>query len=169
MDEEQIVPVGIATEQSGTELEEVEDDKQFGAAIVPLLGLVVNLNDPSEVAKAMQAVRNAKRQLDEVRADLERVLVDEAARQGTKTLHLDKAEVTVTGGPTTVYDQEELLKLIDAGLPHERYDALVKAKVEYVVDKRVIAQLRGSGNERYVEIIDNAAQEVERPYRVSVK
>ena len=164
MDKE-VVPVGLASEESGTEIEAIAPS----AAIIPLLGLVVALDNPNEVALAMQAVRNAKRQLDEVRANLEAILVDEAARQGTKTLHLDKAEVVVTGGPTTEYDIEELLKLRDAGLPEERYDKLVKTQVTYTVDKSVIRQLLGSGNEQYVAIIGRAAQSVERPYRVSVK
>lgn len=149
------------------EIEKVE--AEASQALVPLLGLVIDLDQPKQVAEALYIVRDAKRQLDEARAGLERVLAEEARRLGTKTLHLDGVEAVITGGPTVEYDIEELQKLLDAGLPEERYDKLVKAKVEYVVDKSVIRQLLGSGNAEYLRIIERAARDVEKPYRVSVR
>lgn len=150
-----------------TEEVAVVDDRE--AIVVPLLGLVVSPTSTNEVAEALGSVREAKRLLDEARGELERILAEEAQRQGTKTLHLDRATVSITGGPETDYDIEVLERLLDAGLPQDRYDELVKTRIEYRVDRNVIRQLRGSGNPDYEAIIENAASEVERPYRVSVK
>lgn len=147
--------------------EEVEVRKSD--AVVPLLGLVVDLTKPDEVAQALRAVREAKRKLDEVRGELEFILAEEASRLGTKTLHVKGGTVTITGGPEVEYDVEVLAELLEAGLPQERYDELVKAMVTYKVDRRVVRQLLGSGNADYVRIVENAAQNVERPWRVSVK
>jgi hypothetical protein len=148
---------------------EVEVVEQQEAVVVPLLGLVVSPTAPQEVAEALGAVREAKRLLDEARGELERILAEEAQRQGTKTLHLDRATVSISGGPETVYDVEVLEQLLEVGLPDERYSELVKTRIEYRVDRNVIRQLVGSGNEDYQRIIAKAMSVEERPYRVSVK
>jgi hypothetical protein len=148
---------------------DLAEQRQKEALVVPLLGLVVSPESTNEVAEALGSIREAKRLLDEARGELERLLADEAQRQGTKTLHTDKLTVSVSGGPETVYDMEVLEQLQEAGLPEERYNELIKTEVIYRVDRNVVRQLRGSGNPDYEAIIEKAASVVERPYRVSVK
>jgi hypothetical protein len=137
--------------------------------VVPLIGLAVDPVRTNEVAEALGSIREAKRLLDEARAELERILAEEAQRQGTKTLHLDHTIVTVSGGPEQDYDIEVLEQLLEVGLPQERFDELVKTRIEYRVDRNVIRQLVGSGNEQYQAIIAKASSVAERPYRVSVR
>jgi len=160
------VKVGEAVEVEEAPAEEVE---LRSTVVVPLLGLAVDPYELDEVAEALESVRQAKRMLDESRGELEWLLAEAAKRRGTKTLHLSKADVAIRGGPETVYDIEVLAQLQEVGLPEDRYNQLVKTRVEYRVDRNVVRQLLGSGNPDYSRIIDKAASEVERPYYVSVK
>lgn len=143
-------------------------ERRDTAALVPLLGLVVDLNEPKQVAQALSAVREAKRKLDIARADLEAVLADEGARQGIKTLRYDDVNVVITGGPTVEYDPEKLQELLEVGLPQERFDALVKMTVTYAVNASVAKQIAASGNEEYAEIVRASKKVIEKPWRVSV-
>lgn len=147
-------------------MSEVERREQM---IVPLIGLAVDPYRAEELADALGAVREAKRLLDEARGELEHLLAEEAQRQGTKTLHLGRNTVSISGGPETVYDIDVLERLQEAGLPEERYGDLVKTRIEYRVDRNVVRQLLGSGNPEYAAIIEKASRVEERPYRVSVK
>lgn len=144
-------------------------EKRETAALVPLLGLVVDLNEPRQVAQALSAVRDAKRKLDSVRAELEAILADEAARQGIKTFHYGDVDVVITGGPTVEWNIEKLQELLDVGLPQERMDALIKTTVTYSVNASVAKQIAASGNEAYAEIVEASKSIVEKPWRVSVK
>jgi hypothetical protein len=154
---------GIEAPADGTEVELRND------VVVPLLGLAVDPYKLGEVAEALDAVRQAKRLLDEARGELERLLAEEAQRRGTKTMHIGNKTVEISGGPETVYDIEVLGRLQEVGLPEDRYNELVKTRIEYRVDRNVVRQLLGSGNQEYSRIINWAASVQERPYRVSVK
>ena len=166
-EEEQIVvEVGIATETSAGVPAVVEDES---VAIVPLIGLVVDLGQPKEVAVALSAVREAKRQLDAARAGLERVLVEESRVQGTKTLHFGDLTAKVSGGPEIVWDVEQLREdLTELELPEERINQLITETVTYKVNASVANQLAGA-NASYAEAISRAKSRVEKPYRVSVE
>ena len=145
------------------------DMERQGTMLVPLLGVLVDLNEPKQVAQALSAVRDAKRKLDIARAELEAMLADEAARQGIKTLHYDDIEVSVSGGPTIEWDIEKLQQLTEAGLPQERMDALIRTTVTYAVNASVAKQIEKSGNADYAQIVQDSKQTVEKPWRVSVK
>jgi hypothetical protein len=171
---------GIEAPADGTEVElradEGDDDVSLGhgdleseTVVVPLLGLAVDLYRMEEVAEALDAVRQAKRQLDEARVGLEQILAYEAQRRGTKTLHFGELEVSVRGGPETTYDIEVLAQLQEVGLPEDRYNSLVKTRIEQRVDRNVLRQLLGSGNPDYAAIIRKAESVEERPYRADVK
>lgn len=94
--------------------------------------------------------------------------MEEASRQGTKTLHLSNANVSVSGGSQVEWDVEELNKLLYAGLPVERFDDLVTVIVSYKVNAAVAKQI-SAANPDYAEIISKARSEAPAAYRVSVK
>jgi len=97
------------------------------------------------------------------------VLADEAQRQGTKTLHLDGYDVTLTGGVSVEYDPHELMVgLMEAGCPPDRVNQAVVETVSYKVNRAVLRQLAGA-NDEYRQAIDNAKQEVEKPWRATVR
>ena len=156
----EIVQVGVA-EESTVETTET-------AVVLPLIGLVVNLENPSEVAKALGAVRQAKQKLDEARAGLERILVEEGERIGSKTLHLDGVEASITGGKKLQWDIETLQQLQEIGLPEARFDELVKAEVTYKVNANVAKSIAGA-NPEYAKVIEAAKEYVDVPWRVSVQ
>ena len=162
--EEVVVPVGIASEKAG---QEVALSEQPQAEIVPLLGLVVNMGNPSEVAKALAAVRQAKATLDDARRGLENVLLEESRRQGTKTLHLDGSTAKISGGPQLQWDIEELQKLEELGVPEERMKALITTEVSYKVNASVAKQLEGA-NPEYAKVVSAARKRIEKAYRVEV-
>jgi hypothetical protein len=98
---------------------------------------------------------------------LDSAILDEYVRQGTKTLHLAGGfTATITTPSQIVWDHQVLLELVDAGLPRERYELLVKEEVVKKVDQGIIRQLEGA-NPQYREIIARARNRI--PRRESVK
>lgn len=138
-------------------------------AVIPLTGEVVDLREPAQVALALATVRDAKAQLDRVRADLEALLVAESQRQGTKTLRFGEVEAVVSGGEAVEFDPEQLgAMLTEAGLPAERLNELVRATVTYRVDQRIAKQL-ASANETYAQIIESCRTTRPAAWRVAIK
>lgn len=138
-----------------------------GELIVPGTGEVVAPDDPAQVARALDGVLELARQLNEVRGVLTALLVEEAQRQGTKTLHLPGVTATLSGGTRLKWDVEKLRELEGAGLPHERLNAFLRPAVTYRPDGNVARQLRA--NPEYARIIEAARIEEPAPWRATVK
>jgi len=136
--------------------------------VVPLTQEVIDLGKTPEVARALISIRQAFGVLSEARHILESMLIEEARRHGAKSFDIEDMHVELRDGSKLVWDIETLEELRDAGLPEERWDDLVQARVEYHVSARVAAQLERSGNEEYAKIIDRARSREEGPTRVSV-
>lgn len=137
--------------------------------LMPYTGAIVDLREPAEVAQALADVRDLKRRLDELRALLEGVLMLEAQRVGTKTLHLEGIDAVVSGGPRAEYDAELLMSRLRAcGLPEQRVAQAVVATVTYKPNASVLRQLAGA-NEDYRRAIDASRTTIDTPYRVSLK
>ena len=98
------------------------------------------------------------------------MLVDEAVRQGTKTLELPAGKAVLTGGPESElqWDIEILEQLRELGLPEPRFDELVKTEVTYKVDARVAKQLEAA-NAQYAGVIMVARSRADKPWRVSIR
>lgn len=137
--------------------------------VVPGTGEIVSLAEASGVARALRAIREHKQQVEDVRALLERALVEESERAGTKTLHLGDG-LTASIGPDTEieWDLDELEKLKDAGLPDERYAELVTEVVSYKVNASVAKQIEGA-NARYGEIVVRARNRVPKRQTVRIE
>jgi hypothetical protein len=124
---------------------------------------------PVNAAKVRQAAGLMTNDLRRIMNECDRILAAEAQRQGTKTLHLDSYDVTLTGGRSVDYDPHELMAgLMEAGCPPDRINAAVIETVEYKVDRRVIRSL-AAANPEYAQAINNASKEVEKPWRAAVK
>ncbi len=127
-------------------------------------------------ARALIAARDMKHKLNGVVTTATAYLVDEAQRQGKKTLpafHEDFgqpfATITLNGGTSIEYDAHDLMQLLrEAGCPETRIEEAVVAEVTYKVNRSVLRQLAGA-NEDYKATIEHAAREVEKPWRASVK
>lgn len=136
--------------------------------VLPHSGELVDLTSAAACGAALENVRTLEWQLREVKKALTFVLVEEATRQGTKTLHLQTGDYSISGGTTVEWDVEELEKLKDVGLPEERFYDLVTTVVSYKVNAAVAKQIAGA-NPEYAAIIDRARVEGPAPYRVSFK
>jgi hypothetical protein len=136
--------------------------------VAPHTGELVNLDDPVSVARVLDEIREHESALREVKRVLTGALVEESRRQGSKTLRLDYMEAEVTGGERVEYDPEVLLELRDAGLPEDRFDALVRAEVTYKVSAAEAKRIAAS-NPVYARVVERARRVVEVPFRVSVK
>ena len=138
------------------------------ALVLPHTGELIDLADTQSVAVALDSIRAHEQQLREIKGYLTDALVQEASRQGTKTLHLDWLDVEIGGGEEVSWDIEQLHKLQDAGLPADRFDALVRMKVEYRVSAQEAKRISAL-NKEYAHIIENARTIHDAPYRASIR
>ena len=123
---------------------------------------------PTNAVNVLVAAREMRVKMSVLIKDCEAVLLEESRRQGSKTLHLDGATATVTGGSDLEWDVDVLAELRAAGLPEARWDELYVATVTYRVDARVALQLE-KANPVYGAIIERARSRVEKAWRVNVK
>lgn len=153
-------------------LEDVASQVQAQPTLVlPETGQIVDLRKPSEVADALEQVREAKRRLEELRGFLELVLRAESIRQGSKTLHLEGGlEATVSGGSRPVVDDPELLvaELEQAGLPPERIAEAIRQVVSWDVRHGILSRI-ATASERYAEVIERHRRREPAAWSVSVK
>jgi hypothetical protein len=139
------------------------------SVVVPLTGEYVELDNPAEVATALESVRRMKRDLDDVRATLEDALRVASERAGSRTLHLDDVTAIVSGGEKVEYDAEELAAALrTAGLPEQRLAELIVETVSYRVDQRVARSVEAS-NPRYAAALERCRRVVPAPWRVAIK
>ncbi len=139
--------------------------------IVPGIGQVVNLDDPKEVALALNAIRDLEYQFRAAKADLTRALVYASEKEGSKTLRYEGATVVIKGGQVTEYDAPAIYDgLLEAGMSEQRAGEIVKHTVTQKVDARE-AQRAAKANPAYAEVIEanTAVKEIPPSASVSIK
>ena len=137
--------------------------------VVPLTGELINLRDPNKVADTLGQVRDLKQQLDSCRGILEQVLRLEAARQGTKTLHLKECDAIISGGETLEYDGELLAEHLEmAGMPPERVNEIVQMIVTYKVNAAKAKHAAGA-NPAYAVALEQTRTVKPVPWRVTIR
>lgn len=135
----------------------------------PATGEVISKDDPAACAKALDEVRDLEWKLKDLKRWLTSALVEEARRQGTKTLHLEGVTAVVSfDAETTEWDVTELVKLLDMGLPESRYAKLVREEISYKVDANVAKQIAGA-NAEYALVIERAKRKVPRSDSATIK
>lgn len=136
--------------------------------MVPGVGEIVALDDPQQVAMAIDAIRDLQQQLYGVTAELTRALIHASQVAGTKTLHLEGVKVTVKTGERIVYDPEAIeAGLREAGMPEDRIREVVKETVTYAV-AGVKAKQAAGANPVYAEIIEAHKRVEEKPPSVTI-
>jgi hypothetical protein len=128
---------------------------------LPTTGELVDLGNPEACAAALDAIREMEFKVKDFKRVLTEVLVDESIRMGSKTLRFGPHKVVIKERVVTIWDMEVLEQLLDAGLPQERFNDLVKAEVTYKVDKNESKRI-SAVNPVYAEIIDAAKREESR-------
>lgn len=134
----------------------------------PFTGELVDVSDPQVAAEFLDALRGSKDAIDRVIRTVTDIITSEFQRQGSKTIAAGRWELELSPSVTYQWDEEELQKLLDAGLPEERYQDLVQTTVSVKVRQNVAKQLESS-NDEYAAIIEQARTRVEGAPRVNVK
>jgi hypothetical protein len=124
--------------------------------------------EPARLAGYRADLNELRRRLFQAIKEVDALLLEEAERQGTKTLRYGNLEAVVTGGPELAWDIPILDELLAAGLPEARFAELVTIEQTYKVNAQVAKQL-AAANQVYAEIIDRARSRLEKPYRVSIR
>lgn len=145
-------------------LPEQQPPKQFPNL---LTGELIDRDDLVAVAGYVEQIRDHQRKVRLLAKDVTGILVEAARAQGTKTLHLGRYDVEVTGGLDYEWDVGRLEDLIDAGLPLERFNELVQIEQTTTVKANVAKQIAGS-NPVYAEIIESAKTTTPKPERVKI-
>jgi hypothetical protein len=149
------------------ELETVEAESR--ELVHPATGELISLDDPRACAVAIVELRRLEHAMKDARAELVRVIAEEAERQGSKTLHLPGVTVTLKDSTRIEWDLDELEKLRDLGLPEDRYNALVRTEVTYKVQAGEAKRIAGA-NAEYAKVIERARHDFPgQPYVTAVE
>lgn len=135
--------------------------------VIPMTGEVLSRDDPAGCARAYYEIRELEEKLRRLRGALAEAIIEESVRQGTKTLHFENMTAKISTPMEIQWDTEVLGELLEAGLPGDRFEALVKVEVSYKIDGSIIRELEGA-NPVYAEIIDRARTRFPRTPGVSI-
>jgi hypothetical protein len=136
--------------------------------VIPMTGEVLSRDDPSGCARAYYEIKELETKLRRLRGALAEVIMEESVKQGSKTLHFEQGMTAKISTPMEIqWDHDILAELVDAGLPGDRFEALVKAEVSFKIDGSIIRELEGA-NPVYAEIIDRARTRFPRTPSVTI-
>jgi hypothetical protein len=132
--------------------------------VQPFTGELIAAGDVPKLAETIDELRALRQRANDAIAAFTQAVADESRRQGTKTLTADGWTVKLSPDSEPGWDVSVLTELLAAGLPEERYHALVTEVVSYKVDANVARQLEGA-SEVYAEIVGRARSRVPKnPY-----
>lgn len=126
-----------------------------GGLLQPLTGELVRADDVAGLAEALEQLREHKRVVDAVIAEFTEAALEQSRVHGTKTLHAGGFTLKMSADTETEYDPEVLDGLLAAGLPHDRFAALVTTTITRKVNAAVAKQLEAA-NPKYARIIQRA-------------
>lgn len=136
--------------------------------VIPMTGEILSRDDPSGCARAYYEIKELETKLKLLRGALAEVIMEESVKQGSKTLHFEQGMTAKISTPMEIqWDHDILAELVDAGLPGDRFEALVKAEVTFKIDGSIIRELEGA-NPVYAEIIDRARTRFPRTPSVTI-
>lgn len=116
----------------------------------------------ARLAEMEQNIRTAKSAITEY-------VIEESARQGTKTFDTPSGKLVLEGGPETVVEGHDLAKLLrEAGCPEARIKDVVTEEISYKVNRRVLNQMV-KANPDYAAAAELTTSTVGRPWRAKAK
>jgi hypothetical protein len=137
------------------------------AIIDPQTGEMVDVSDPVKAAEFLDQLRQSKQILDGVIRSVTEIVSHEFERQGTRTINAGRYELELKETASFEWDEQELQKLLDAGLPEERYMEFINQTVSIRPKQNIAKQLET--NPAYAVIIDQARTRVVKGVRVDVR
>lgn len=141
-------------------------------AVVPATGEVVDLSNPAEVARALEAVETIAAQAAEAKRMLNDALVrystDVAVARTFTVPGVGKFERT--GGPKTEYDRPDEIRreLLALGIPAERVAEIVVETVDRKVNGTE-ANKAAKASPAVEEVLARHRRKTDAPYRVTRK
>jgi hypothetical protein len=136
--------------------------------VIPGIGQVVQLDNPKDVALALDAVRDLERSLRYVKTELTSALVYRSQVEGSKTIHFEGGKAVLNSSMEIAYDPEAIeIGLREAGMPEDRIREIVVEMVSYKVNA-VRAKQAGSANPAYAAVIEANRTEKEKAASVTV-
>lgn len=146
-------------------------EQEFSREIaIPGTGELVDLSDTPACVAALDALRNYESLIREAKATLTRAVIEEATRQGVRSLELpngDRAEISAAS--EIVWDAELLEeKLREAGMPEERISQIIEQTVTLKV-KTGEAKKAAAANPDYASAVEEARSEQPKSQYVSIK
>lgn len=133
----------------------------------PATGEVVEAN-PENATKMLVELRSLRWLVGNAIRFCEEIIAEESSRQGAKTLTIAGTKVEVTTDKQIVWDETVLHRLLDAGLPADRFEALMRPTVIYKVDTFEANRI-AKANPEYAAIIAEARTDMPCRTRVTVK
>jgi len=128
--------------------------------VVPYTGELVAMEDPEQCARVLFEIGELEAKLRSLRYVLRDVMFEESVRVGSKTLHFPDGVTAKISTPTeTSWDHSILAELLGAGLPGDRFEALVTPEQTFKVNGSVIKELEAA-NPIYAEIINRARTKI---------
>lgn len=138
--------------------------------VVPVSGEIVDLNDESACAAAIQDIREWESRLKEAKSILTAAIVEQARIEGVRSFsYTDGRRIEVGGGPKVEYDALEIEEGLRAlGMPEERIREIVIEEVSYKVSARK-AKSAAAANEDYQKVIEGAKKTKNEAYYISIR
>lgn len=137
---------------------------------VPGTGEIVDLTDAPACAVALDAIRDFESHIREAKAALTRAIVEEATRQGVRSIELPNgARAEISPAVEVVYDALALAEgLREAGMPEERINELIEETVSYKV-KAVEVKKAASANPEYAKVVEDARSEQPKAQYITIR
>lgn len=130
--------------------------------VLPVSGVLVNLEDEREVAIAYRELRELKNQINQAERRLREALAERSHVLATKTFYIDGVgKVELRGDTKVEYDAKEIEDgLRELGCPEDVIREIVIETVTYKVDGNRARRAAGA-NPEYARVIENARTVVE--------
>lgn len=147
-----------------------ENPSSTELAIIIPNGEIVSLKDTTQIARALQTLRNLEQEIRDCKTELTHALVEHSQQQGTKTLTLpDGHQAIIKSGTETTYDAETIMEALrDAGMPEHRINQIIKETVTYTVNA-IEAKKAANANPTYAKIIQDNSQTTEKRPSIQIK
>lgn len=143
--------------------------RESEALALPGTGVVVDLGNATEVARAYDDLAMLQKKMYEAQRVLAKAFAEQTATLGSKTIDIGRGlKARLSGGPEKHYDAEAIRdELREAGMPEERISQIVQETISYKV-KAIEANRAARANPAYASIVERNTTEVERSYRITV-
>jgi hypothetical protein len=135
---------------------------------VPWSGEIIDVSDPAVVATALYELREMRRRMAEFEEAAQQMLLDQMDTRGQWTMRFGDREVEgSTPGDDYYYDVEQFRKVLEAGLPEDRFNEIVTVKVTESVNRTKAKALLKVP--QYEQIVKDARVDTAKRRRVIVR